>query len=427
MNQLKKLLQTGFLHIFSSQVLNKIISSCSGIILLNFISKSDYGVYSYALNALSTFLMFSGLGMSTAILQMGSENLDKPYKQNLFTQYGLRVGMVFNLLLCGAILVFCAFFRFPIAGAGEVLALMALTPLFYYAIEVYQCYFRVKLYNKQFSYMSTGIALASSVMLILGALLKSLPLIVILRYVAYIIVLAVIIPRYRLYLFGKVPQTEAGEEEGNQAIRREEKKDVWRVSLISLFNNSVSSLLYIIDGWLIGAMISDASVLADYHTATLIPFALSFIPSAIVTYVYPYVASHQHDGRWLKKQLKLLYLSMAGVTAVISLGLYFAAPLIFRILFPNYTSAIPIFRVLSIGFFFMGTLRILSGNILAMLHQFRWNAVVAVISGVANIVFDVLLIRAYGSIGAAIATTGIYILSGLLSLGYLFYYLKKLD
>ena len=69
----KRLLSTGFVHILSFEVLNKVIASCSGILLVNLISRESYGIYSYALNILNTFLLFSGHGMNSAIIQMGRE------------------------------------------------------------------------------------------------------------------------------------------------------------------------------------------------------------------------------------------------------------------------------------------------------------------------------------------------------------------
>ncbi|WP_308539927.1 oligosaccharide flippase family protein [uncultured Murdochiella sp.] len=429
---IKKLASTGFLHIFSSEVLNKIIVSCSGIIVVNFLSKELYGVYSYAMNILSTFLIFSGFGASSALIQLGSENLNDIEKKEKFAKFSYRFGMIVNFGMFFAILLFCQFFSFPIPEAKKVLLLLSCMPLVYFTVETIQIYFRIHLYNKWFSYLSTGIAFANSVMLILGALSNQLTVLVGLRYVGYFLVIFATVALTRPpFLFpdnsfscGKEKRKEQ-EERGELLLTKAEKKDFFSIGFVALFNNSVSSLLYIIDGWLIGSIIADSTVLADYHTATLIPFAMTFVPSAIITYVYPYVASHHEDIPWLKKNVTKLYGIMAVVNGVISLGLYFFAPWIFAILFSGYTDAIPIFRVLSIGFFFSGTFRILSGNVLVMLHRLKVNSVVAVISGVLNVILDYFWIKQYGSIGAAYATTAIYIISGLLSTAYVAYYIYR--
>lgn len=417
----KQLLETGFVHIFSSQVLNKVISSCSGLVVVNFLSKNDYGIYSYAINILSTFLLVSGLGLNSAILQMGSEEMHSPQRQEAFARYGYRLGMRWNVLLCLGIVLFCAFFSFPIAGSRTVLLWMAGMPLLYFTMEVLQSYFRIRLMNKAFSYLSTGIALAGAIFLIIGAYFNSLKLIVVLRYVAYFGVTFLFARRVNpQFLRFSSPE----EQENTTLLTKKDKKELLSVGLVSLFNNSISSLLFLIDGWLIGSILSSAVVMAEYHTASLIPMAMLFVPAAVVTYVYPYIASHHEDQEWLRTNLKRLYWIMGAINAVISILLFVSAPLIFRLLFPQYMHAVPIFRVLAVGYFFAGTFRTLSGNVLVMLHRLRVNSVVAIISGVMNVILDAWWISQFGAIGAAYATTAIFILSGLLSTGYIVYYMR---
>ena len=40
----KKLFSTGFFHIFGSNVINKILSFASGILLVRILTKSEYGI-----------------------------------------------------------------------------------------------------------------------------------------------------------------------------------------------------------------------------------------------------------------------------------------------------------------------------------------------------------------------------------------------
>ena len=418
---MKKLVETGFVHIFSSQVLNKVISSCSGLLVVNFLTKNDYGVYSYAMNILSTFLLFSGLGLNSAILQIGSEEMQDPLRQDAFARYGYRLGMRWNVLLSLSIVLFCALFTFPIEQSRAVLLWMAGMPLLYFTVDVFQSYFRIQLMNKAFSYLSTGIALSGAIFLIIGAYFNSLKLIVALRYLAYFAVIFLFARRAKPSFLPLPRQTE---QENLAPLTVKDKKNLLSVGLVSLFNNSISSLLFLIDGWLIGSILTSAVILAEYHTATLIPMAMLFVPSAVVTYVYPYIASHHEDRDWLRVNLKKLYLIMGALNAVISVLLFVTAPLIFRLLFPHYLHAVPIFRVLAVGYFFAGTFRMLSGNILVMLHRLRVNSVVAIISGVMNVILDAWWITKFGAIGAAYATTAIFILSGLLSTAYIVYYMR---
>ena len=65
-----KLGNTGFFHVFGSTAINKIIGFASGIVLVRLISKSEYGVYSYAYNLLTFFMIACGFGAVSGILQM---------------------------------------------------------------------------------------------------------------------------------------------------------------------------------------------------------------------------------------------------------------------------------------------------------------------------------------------------------------------
>ena len=68
-NNLQKLYRTGFFHIFSANVINKILLFCNGIFIVKVLSKESFGIYSYSQNLLSLFLLFSGLGINNGLLQ----------------------------------------------------------------------------------------------------------------------------------------------------------------------------------------------------------------------------------------------------------------------------------------------------------------------------------------------------------------------
>ena len=59
-----KLFETGFFHVFGSNIINQVIAFLSGIILVRILSKAEYGIYSYAYNIINFFLVFNGFGGS---------------------------------------------------------------------------------------------------------------------------------------------------------------------------------------------------------------------------------------------------------------------------------------------------------------------------------------------------------------------------
>ena len=71
------------------------------------------------------------------------------------------------------------------------------------------------------------------------------------------------------------------------------------------------------------------------------------------------------------------------------------------------------------------TFRTPGGNVLSMLMQVKANMLISIASGILNIVFDVLLIQGMGSVGAAIATTSIYVITSIANNVVLYRVIKR--
>jgi O-antigen/teichoic acid export membrane protein len=92
----------------------------------------------------------------------------------------------------------------------------------------------------------------------------------------------------------------------------------------------------------------------------------------------------------------------------------------------GYADAVPLFKVLLIGMVGAFVLRIPFGNLLASVGRSNWNAFVAFAILVLNGVLNYYALRAWGIIGAAIVTSGLLWISGLISLILFSRYLKSL-
>ena len=79
------------------------------------------------------------------------------------------------------------------------------------------------------------------------------------------------------------------------------------------------------------------------------------------------------------------------------------------------------------GYFFAATFRIPYGNIIAALGNAKANLINAIFSGTANIILDIILIMKFGSIGAAWATTAVYIISSIIHYIFIVRYMKKMS
>lgn len=409
------LVRNGFFHIFSANVINKIIQFGISVIIVRVITKEAFGMWSYANNILSFFLLVEGLGVVPGLLQFASSSKTEEEKLS-YLKYALLVGILFNLGLAIAILLFTTFFQLPVRGSTEILRYLFLIPLVNVFFNILQIFLRSDLRNKQFSLVTVINTLTFFFGVLIGGYLFEIVGIVWGRYLSYIIssfiALWFVKDYYRTFVNVKIPN-------------KEQRQDFLKFSIVSMLSNSISQMLYLLDTFIIGIIIQSGTVVASYKTATLIPFALNFIPSSVMTFAYPYFAKHKDDKNLVKNYFLKLQKYLLLLNLVISILLIVFAPFVIRVIFgPDYSDSVLPFRILSFGYLIAGTFRIPSGNVIASLKKVKVNFYNSIISGVANIVLDIILIKNYGSVGAAVATVVVFVISSFVSNIYLRKYLK---
>ncbi len=420
MNKIKEILNklktTGFFDIFTSSVLVKVIGFLSSIILVRIVSKQAYGTFTIAWNVYSIAMLASGLGAAYAILQLGCENYgDEDAKRRIYG-YGLSYGLKSNLLICAVVVLISLFFPFKVKEAIPLMYMMIPLPLVQFCVDYQSIFLRVERMNRRFAVYN--ILNVSFVLLFsaAGAFFTQAKGFIIGRYLAYGLLVFIGLKLWHIpYRF---------KSEGFDKTHIREFK---HISLISMFNGGISQLLYLIDVFVIGIIIPDETVVASYKVATIIPTALSFIPTALVTYVFPHFAERRNDGKWCMKRYLQITAGIGAVNGIITLILCLTAPLILTLMYGKaYLDAVVPFRILSISYLFSGTFRTIAGNLLVTQRKLVFNSVVAVVSGILNIVADVFLILYFGSVGAAIATLFIVVLCSVANTACLIYTFRKL-
>lgn len=412
-----KLFETGFYHVFGSSVVNKILAFLCSILVVRIVDKADFGVYSYANNILSFFLVFTGLGMVSGLLQLCSEEHDDPsVRTNLF-HYGCRIGSGFNLVIGVAILAVSLSVQLPIEGANRYLCFLAFYPIVLIINELQLCNFRYRLENKRFSYANTIWAALIVAGSLLGALAFDIIGLIIGLYAAGI--LSFLISKFLLK--GEYALRKA-------TISQELKKILYKISIISMLNNGLSELHYLIDVFLIGLLISNPEIVASYKVATVIPVALNFIPLAFITYVYPYFARNKDNAEWTKKNYHILFATVFVVSLLISvICIIFAPQIIYFVFGKRYLDAVLCFRILCVSFLFASALKIVHGNLLVTQRRLTFNLLVSCASVVLNIAGNIILIGRYGAVGSAMTTCMVSIFAGLAATIYYNIVLRNLE
>jgi O-antigen/teichoic acid export membrane protein len=409
------LIKNGFFHIFSANFVNKIIQFGISIVIVRVISKESFGMWSYANNILNFFLLVQGLGVIQGLLQFASSSEKKEEKLS-YLKYALIVGTSFNGILALLIFLFTIFFELPIKGSTEILRYLSLIPLVSIFFNSLQIFLRSDLRNKQFSLVTVVNTFTFFIGVLLGGYFFKIIGIISGKYIAFIIssLLAILFLKDYIKSFFEV-----------KIPNKKNRIDFLKFSIVSMLTNTVSQMLYLLDTFLIGIIIQSDIVVASYKTATLIPFALNFIPTSIMTFAYPYFAKNKDNKELIKtyflKMQKYLFL----LNLLISTILIVFAPLIIRIVFGvEYLDSVIPFRILSFGYLITATFRIPAGNVIASMKKVKANFYIAMISGSTNIILDIILIKYYGSVGAAVATTSVFVFSSIITNIYLRKYLK---
>lgn len=414
-HNIKLAFDTGFFHIMLCNILNNLFAFISGIVIVRMISKTEYGIYSYANNTISYFLIFSGLGMTNATFQLCCEYYnDKTQSQSIF-RYGFRWGYIVNAILCIAALIYSFFANTSIKGTGPYLACMSLLPITNISLEFITIYFRSKLDNKRYSYILVTNAALTCICSVLGAIWFGVYGIIFLGYLPPILCCA--IAKYRMgYHISKK----------NKSLAPKLKATLWKMAITAAGSGAINNMLYLIDISVIAAFMKDEKAVASYKIASTIPTAMNFIPYAAAIYFYPFFASHINDIDWTRRMVKKLILGASLAFGAISLGMLFLADHIVPIIFgTQYTDAVPVFQVLCISFFFQATFRVIFGNLLTTQRKLTTNLVSSILTGIINILGDILLIRPFKAMGVALSTLVVMIFSGVFCMSCYLYTLRK--
>ena len=415
LTRIKTLFKKGFFHIIGSNVINKVVTFLSAIVLIRFVSKNDYGVYSYALNIVGIAEIFSTMGVLSGSFQLCAENSNNIEKREQIYNYGCYFGILFNILISLALIVISLFVELPLEGTNELLLFCVIIPIVYIVPEYKKNHLRLTLDNQKFSWANTIGAVLTATLTLVGAFIFGIKGAIIGRTFSFIITFLVI-----LFLF------KVGISLRKTRIEKEDKKALFSISFVTMINSGFSQLLYLLDVFLIGLIVSSTVAVASYKTATTIPTALNFIPASIAIFIYPYFAAHKDDLKWVRNNYKkcAFYLMIFNLF-LCSVLFIFANQIVVLAFGKEYIDSVPVFRILVINYFINSTFKAVLGNIFVMLRRLKYNLFETIFSCVLNVVGDVVFVGLIGMNGAAYVTLSVTILMSVISLFYFLHITKE--
>lgn len=410
----------GLFHIFGSKMVAQVAGLISSVVVIRHLEKIDYGSYVNAVNLYTYPAMFAGLGMSNVIIQYCSEKISDGRKNAIY-RHALWGGNLANAAVAVAIAVM-AFWRYSIGDPKTAfyLLLMCGLPFINYADTYAQTVLRVKGKNKVFSNANT----VYSIVLLIGNIvltrLFQVPGLVWSRYVAYFVATVICMSAlWKERFFRGIYSTK-------ERLEPSYRKQVYNYATICAITNFSSTVLTLLDVTCLDLVMKDATVLADYHVASVIPSACAFVPSCLMVFFYPKLVSAISDGKEAgRKYLFQLAKVYAVVNGLVFVGITVFAPILIWIVYgEKYMNVIGLMQILNVNYL-ATCVRNLMGNTIAAIKKVKMNLLFAIISGVLNITLNMLLIPWLGASGAAIATVIVTLSVAAMDCGYVLHYFRK--
>ena len=393
---------SGGIHVIFGNFFNKFVVFFGSIFVVRFLSKENYGILSYMENLYNFVYIIAGLGVSNAILRYVVLEDDIKRKHAIFS-FLSKVAICTNCIL---IVVCCIVnYNYPHESQFEsekyLLYVMLLMLPAQYANDNCLTLQRAMFDNRRFSYFNFAYAAAVILGKCLGASIGNLTALVIIGVlIQYIYLIVVKIGNEKKY-FKNI---------GISEIKKTEKKVMLGYSFQYMITNGIWSLFMLMDVFLLGKMINDATIIADYKIAYTWPANISIVCAAIGMFISPYFVKNETDSVWVKKNfLRVFSVNFVFVLCIAIVMFLAAKPLIFIYGGTEYYNVVPLMRLILIGAVINNGCRYMIANCLAAMGKIKANMLVSFFGMVAQIIFNVLLIPKYGIYGPAY--TGIMVYS----------------
>lgn len=381
--------------LFGDRLLRMGVGLLVGIWIARYLGPSNYGMLSYAASLVGIFTSLAILGLEGIIVR---DLVRFPERESeiLGTTFSLRLlAGIFSYLLT----VTTVFILRPDDGLTQMMVAVMGWVLVFNSADTIDLWFQSKVRAKYVVYAKNGAFLLSSILRLAFVLMKA-------PVVAFAVANAAeaaLGAAGLLYVYHRDRQS-IKRWKASLELARELLKDSWPLVL--------SGVVYMvslrIDQVMLGQM-ADAHEVGVYASAVKIAEIWFFIPTALVTSVFPnIVRAKESSEEEFHSRLQKLYNLLAFIGYAIAVPTTVLAGFVVHLLYGDaYVAAAPmlIFLIWSDLFVNLGVAR--NSYLLAM--GWSWSLFSMALSGmVLNVALNLILIPRYGGTGAAIATCTSY-------------------
>ena len=402
---IKTLHKRGFFHIIAGSTLAKIAGFVSVFFLPRFLSKADYGLLTYVENIRNYVMLFNGIGITNATLRFCAQQGSDEEKKGYFVA-SLKIGIFADVFLI--VLTTAAFLviPFPYEGARFQLVISSCLPIFYFLFTDIQLLLRATFQNQRYSVYNFTYSFLLMIFQIVFAVLWGVTGVMIGKYLS--MALCVLMG---YLLIRDLPMMKV------KAIKLDwhEIKTIIRFGIVMLTASATSTVMSYNETFIVGQLLKDEELLAEYRVAANILSISLFLLEALLVFILPYFIQHIKDKQWIWENYKKLFVINGTVMTLFHLGLFIFAKLyLFIFAGPEYMGAVSLVWMFLVASWIQAVFRGISGNILAVTGEEKFNLKINIVFVVVHAVIDIAAVSLLGIYGAAIALIVVYFLSGLI-------------
>ena len=391
---IKSLTEKGALHILIGNFATKFVSFFGSVFLSRLITKTDMGILSYIENLYGYAFVFVGIGMANSLLRF-VVLADSPEKKYAYVQYARKRGLIADLIICAVMVIANVFY--PHKSSYEVarvlLPIMVLALPFQDMLNQAQLNERAMFANKRFAFFSVGSAAAVVIARIIGAVTGELTGVVIAVLAINVILgLGLQIVSQKTYFRGVRAERLTGEEKHEAAV----------YSVQYMITNGLWSFFMLMNIYLLGRLLDDPTVVADYKIAYAFPVNISIFSSAIGIFIAPYFVKNEQNKDWVRKNYFRTMGAGFAILGPVCIVMALLARFLISLYGEQYMNVVPLMRVLIIGCFVDAALRYPVTNIMAAMGQVRYNMIVAGSGFILQLILNIILIPRMGAYAIAV-------------------------
>lgn len=408
-NEVSKLNKKGFFDILFGGTASKMVAFLSSIVIVRLVSKNDYAILGYADNIYSYIVLFSGIGMASAVLKYCVQKDEA--KNKAYYNFALKWGTIFQIAILAVVILITSFVELPFEGTRTILLSLLPYGFLYYWVQLFQSFLRSRFENRKYaisSFIQVALTFGLSVIAVTTVGIIGVPIARAIAMIASIIIFIPVVARY---------YTEQKEEAILSSV---EVKAFMALAFSMLISNVFSMIMPNNEMFLVNNILKSETISANYKVATLIPSQLPFVTSTLVVYFFPIIAQKKCNLETWKYSTKIGFYTLIINFAITVLGCIFT-PLIIRIAYGNTYSDITGLSVLIWWSFFVNAgFRMLPMNILPALGFVKFNVIVAAASAIVLFAFDYITLKTVGLYGAVVSRLIVNFISGLIYWVYLY-------